>query len=134
MPWSVQKCPFCPKKYANKRALYNHLSEYTGSWRLPTDGHHDVPQIKQVIRRLYQASARETDDDRKYKCWTCSKIILSRWRFTEHVVYRQHCGYDPKELAGRGRLSARKWSLPFDENTVLLPEDPFPFLRLPLGK
>ncbi|PLB54758.1 hypothetical protein P170DRAFT_505455 [Aspergillus steynii IBT 23096] len=128
MPWSAQICPFCHKRYANKTALKNHLSEYTGRWRLPADGHHDVLQIKKVIRRLYP-SFYDKDEDRKYRCWTCSKIIPSRRRFTEHVVYRSHCGFDPESW--EGSRSLRKWSLPFDEDTVLLREDPFPFLHLP---
>ncbi|KAA8646725.1 uncharacterized protein ATNIH1004_005400 [Aspergillus tanneri] len=130
MPWSTKICQFCRKRYANKRALYNHLSEYIGAWRLPADGIHDVLQIEQVIRRLYP-SAYEADEDRKYRCWTCCKIITSRRRFTEHVIYRRHCGFDPESWTGRGSMNLRKWSLPFDEDTVLLREDPFPFLRPP---
>ncbi|GKZ24684.1 hypothetical protein AbraIFM66951_003495 [Aspergillus brasiliensis] len=130
MPWTGNTCQFCQKRYANKRALYNHLSDYTGTWRVPADGLHDVLQIKQAIRRLYPSSY-EVDEDRKYRCWTCCKIITSRRRFTEHVIYRQHCGFDPESWAARGRLNLRKWSLPFDEDTVLLREESFPFLRLP---
>jgi hypothetical protein len=130
MPWSPKICQFCQKRYANKRALYNHLSEYIGTWRLPADGHHDALQLKQVIRRLYP-SAYEADEDRKYRCWTCCKIITSRRRFTEHVIYRRHCGFDPESWTRK--MNLRKWSLPFDEDTVLLREDPFPFLRLPPG-
>ncbi|KAI9371082.1 hypothetical protein BJX61DRAFT_512750 [Aspergillus egyptiacus] len=131
MPGTANTCQFCRKRYANKRALYKHLSEYTGTWRLPADGLHDVLQIEQAIRRLYP-SAYEADEDRKYRCWTCCKTITSRRRFTEHVIYRQHCGFDPESSAARGsRLNLRKWSLPFDEDTVLLREEPFPFLRLP---
>ena len=125
-------CQFCQKRHANKRALYNHLSEYIGTWRLPADGLHDVSQIKQVIRRLYP-SAYETNEDRRYRCWTCCKILTSRRRFTEHIIHRRHCGLHHETWPARGRLSLRKWSLPFDEDTVLLREEEFPFLRLPPG-
>ena len=132
MPWTPTICQFCQKRYTNKRALYNHLSEYIGTWRLPADGIHDVLQIKQVIRRLYP-SAYETNEDCRYRCWTCCKILTSRRRFTEHIIHRRHCGLHHETWPARGRLSLRKWSLPFDEATVLLSEEEFPFLRLPPG-
>lgn len=130
MPGNAQICPFCPKRYVNKTGLRNHLSNYTGEWRYPADGIHDVLQIEHVFRRL-SPSAYEADEHRRYKCWTCSEIIPSRRRFTEHVVYRGHCGFQPEALR---RLHLRtKWCLPFAETTVLVREEPFPFLCLPLG-
>lgn len=80
---------FIRKQYANKGALYNHLSKYVSTQRLPADGHHDTLQLKQVIRRLYP-SAYKADKDRKYRYWTCCKIITSRRQFTEHVIYQRH--------------------------------------------
>ncbi|KAK1145749.1 hypothetical protein N8T08_003987 [Aspergillus melleus] len=135
MPWSAQKCPFCPKKYANKAGLENHLLEYTGNMRLPADGYHEVFEIKQAIRRLY-GEKYQPDQDRRYRCWTCCEIITSRRRFTEHVWYREHCGLGPDlksslTVRGKGSTSGRRWVLPFDEDKVLLSDDPFPFLDLP---
>lgn len=135
MPGKAQICPFCQKRYVNKTGLRNHLFKYTGEWRFPADGIHDVLQIEHVLRRL-SPSAYEADEHRKYKCWTCFEIINSRRRFTEHVVYRGHCGFQPEALdkAKKGRLRLRTWCLPFAETTVLIREEPFPFLHLPLGQ
>ncbi|KAF9884957.1 hypothetical protein FE257_000867 [Aspergillus nanangensis] len=77
--------------------LYNHLCEYTGTWRLPADGLHDVLQIKQAIRRLYP-SAYEADEDRTLMILTPRSFLFavvanvgpggaSR---TLAVAYRQH--------------------------------------------
>lgn len=134
MPWKAQVCEFCQKRYVNKTGLRNHLSDYTGKWRLPADRIHDVLKIEQILRCL-SPSAYEADEHRKYKCWTCSAVINSRRRFIEHVVYRAHCGFHPDALDGSqtSRRRLRTWWLPFPEETVLIREETFPFLRLPLG-
>ncbi|PYI06448.1 hypothetical protein BO78DRAFT_469855 [Aspergillus sclerotiicarbonarius CBS 121057] len=126
MPWDAQTCRFCHKRFVNNTLLWNHLNRYIDRWRIPADGIHDVLQIEQI---LY---FNDQDTKEKYQCPTCSKVIRSRRRFIDHVIYRGHYG-DPdpgkKQPTTKRR---RQWVLPFSEESVIVqPQAPFPFLRLP---
>ncbi|KUL85804.1 hypothetical protein ZTR_07371 [Talaromyces verruculosus] len=140
MPWELQVCRFCGKGYAHKTGLRNHLSQYVGKWRLPADGIHDVLEIHEI---LYPDA-----DHREYRCPSrdCRKIIVTRQKFTEHVVTKAHWGAFPerplRSLLGSNQdvdeesidlSTISEWVLPFDEEAVKVfePEGTFPFLLLP---
>ncbi|KAJ6091551.1 hypothetical protein N7467_003520 [Penicillium canescens] len=133
MPFSPPTCPFCQKEFPSKNTLGKHLYEYIGEWRLPADGIHDTLQIKNAIRRLRYSSG-DSVGNHYYKCLTCSKVVWLRWRFIQHVVNSGHCGLEQGSLSGRRRYyrNFRTWNLPFAEKSVLVPENPFWFLSLPV--
>lgn len=137
MPWKAQVCAFCKKRYANKTGLRTHLSWFVGEWRLPSDGVHDVLKIAPILRRLCPPSIDEEDDQFQYRCWTCSKVFKSRWRFQEHAIYRRHCQEVPRPVDNappkKRARGLRAWQLPFDEELVLIKQETFPFLKLPFG-
>ncbi|QGA19186.1 hypothetical protein EYB26_006874 [Talaromyces marneffei] len=136
MPWELQVCRFCQKKYGNKTGLRRHLIQYIDEWRIPADGIHDVLEIQRI---LYPE-----DDDNEYQCPSrdCREIIATRQKFIQHVVTKLHWGGFP-EGPLRGSNDANdesvdlsnisEWVLPFDEKVVKIfkPEGPFPLLRLP---
>ena len=127
MPWRAQQCPFCQKRYVNKKGLNTHLSSYIGEWRIPADGKHDVLQIKHLLRQRQS----------QYRCWTCSKILDSRARFREHVIYHGHCGLNDRQTSVKVKKPSRRdkheWLLPFGEELAIVKEETFPFLSLPTG-
>jgi hypothetical protein len=125
MPWTAQTCPFCHNRYANKQGLRHHLLKYTGSWRVPADGVHDVLKIQGLsIMKAYFPGNNKAS----YQCPSCSKILRGRPKFIEHVFYLQH--YNRKSEKG-------DWDPKlFDPEPykVWRPRGVFPFLRLPPGK
>ncbi|KAJ5179570.1 hypothetical protein N7492_002780 [Penicillium capsulatum] len=129
MPWSAQACPFCPKQYANKTGLLNHLLRYVAAWRLPADGVHDVLKCMDAIRLVSPTTCAE-DDGRRYRCWTCFEVFKSLPRFRDHVIYRGHCQEVPRWKTRPPKKRAMR--LPFDIAHVLVPEREFPFMELPL--
>ena len=137
MPWKAQVCTFCKKRYANKTGLRTHLAWFVGEWRLPADGVHDVLQIARTLRRLSPSTVDDEDERFHYRCWTCSKVFKSRWRFQEHVIYRRHCQEVPRPVTDappkKRARGLRSWQLPFDEEHVLIKQRTFPSLKLPLG-
>lgn len=77
-------------------------------------GRHKVLKVQRELR--ITATTDGPDDNRKYRCWSCSKVIISRQQFIKHVLSRYHCGVGPGSIPPR-KLTLRIW--------------PFPFLRLP---
>jgi hypothetical protein len=135
MPSSPPTCPLCQEEFISNYALRRHLSLYISEWRLPADGIHDVLRVQNAICSL-RPSSYNLDGNHFYKCWTCSKTIWLRWRFIQHVVCSGHCGMEQRDSGRRRRhhQDFRTWRFPFAEESVLVREKPFPFLRLPLGE
>ncbi|ODM21401.1 hypothetical protein SI65_02244 [Aspergillus cristatus] len=133
-------------KYVNKTGLRNHLGWYTGDWRIPADGIHDVLSIDQIL------NPPDPDRQNQYRCPSCAKIIDSRRNFMEHVWYRRHYGpygdgsgngdgggegdsgtTTTKATGKRKRGYLETWILPFVEELVKVHQrkGPFAFLCLP---
>ncbi|RAH86849.1 hypothetical protein BO86DRAFT_394645 [Aspergillus japonicus CBS 114.51] len=129
MPWRKRKCQYCQKIYWSDRLLREHLRKYVGEWRLPADGIHDFSEITQILRQPRQISY-EAADYLIHKCWTCAKVIQSRRRFIEHVAHQRHCGFTYK-FKGATYRPRRAWPFKFSEESMLIREKTFPFLRLP---
>lgn len=132
MPWKAQTCPFCSKKYANKKGLQSHLVKYTGEWRYPADGVHDVLEIKKLaIMNPYFRDEKAASQGPHYKCPTCAKIFSGQRSFMDHVFYLQHYGDDE---GGAIAKSLQSSSFDTEPYRVWQPQGSFPFLKLPLGK
>jgi uncharacterized C2H2 Zn-finger protein len=132
MTWTGQACPFCDIKYANKKGLQNHLLSYTGKWRIPADGIHDVLKI-QNLRILKDHSV--ADNTIFYRCPSCAMGISDLRKFEEHVFYRQHYGDDYNKDTDEKLLQGQPSFDPeLHKIHVWRPKGPFKFLRLTLGK
>lgn len=94
------------------------------------DGRHKVLKVQRELR--ITATTDGPDDSRKYRCWSCFKVIISREQFIKHVLSRYHCGVGPGSMPLR-KLTLRIWPFPFAEEKALVGNEPrpFPFLRLP---
>jgi hypothetical protein len=125
MPWTGQVCPFCYIKYANKTGLKKHLLSYTGRWRVPADGVHDVLKIQQlrILKDHFYV------ENISYRCPSCAIEISDLRKFKEHVFYRWHYGDDYKDNEKPPSFDPEPHKI-----HVWRPKGTFNFLRLPLGK
>ncbi|KAI9040201.1 uncharacterized protein KD926_008525 [Aspergillus affinis] len=131
------------RKGSGSRLVSDQLSQMPGNKmpeteqkyivRLPADGYHDVFKIPPVIYRLC-GQTYHRDEEYRYRCWTCCQVIKGSRQFTVHVMFHEHCGFKiglkSSWISGK-RSKSRKWTLPFDEDTVLRYDGPFVFLDLP---
>ncbi|KAL3480048.1 hypothetical protein BJX99DRAFT_221156 [Aspergillus californicus] len=124
MPWQAQKCPFCPKKYANKKGLIDHLLGYTGQIRWPADGIHDVLKIQSLP--IMKAYFTKENAETSYRCPSCQRVIDVQYQFIEHVVLRRHYKDEgsKEDAMSKGNFNPKPYR-------VWKRKGAFPFLRLP---
>lgn len=78
------------KNTLEKVVFKRHLGSYTGDWRIPDDGVHDVPQINKILDHLHPS-----------KCGFFSTVFNFKQYHIRHALH-QHC-YWVYRLATMGK-------------------------------